>query len=89
MNSFFALRRAKKEGHSVRQYPWLDAGHLTCQAIQNWGTAMKRATIGALCVGVCLLSLLEARRARQALKMMALEKVEHVFDAVEHVFHPV
>jgi hypothetical protein len=49
---------------------------------------MTRATIGALCVAVCLLSLLEARRARQALKMMALEKVERVFDVVEHVFRP-
>jgi len=32
---------------------------------------------------------LEAKRARQALKMMALEKVERVFDAMEHVVHPV
>jgi len=47
---------------------------------------MTRATIGALCVAVCLLSLLG--RTRQGLKMMALEKVERVFDAVEHVFHP-
>ncbi len=50
---------------------------------------MNRATIGALCVAVCLLSLLEAKRGRLALKMMALEKVERVFDVVEHVFHPV
>jgi hypothetical protein len=49
---------------------------------------MNRGTFGALCVAACLLSLIEARRTRQSLGAMALEKIERVFDVVEHVFHP-
>jgi hypothetical protein len=49
---------------------------------------MKRATIGVLCVAVCLLTLLEGKRTRRALSTLALEQVERVFNAVEHAVHP-
>lgn len=48
---------------------------------------MKRATIVVLCVAVCLVSLLETKRARRALVMIALEQVERVFNVMEHVVH--
>jgi hypothetical protein len=48
---------------------------------------MNRMAIGALCAAVCLLSAIEAKRIRRALATFALEKVEHVFDAVENTFH--
>lgn len=48
---------------------------------------MNRAAVGALCVVVCLVSLFEARR-RRALGVIALEKVERIFNVVENIFHP-
>lgn len=50
---------------------------------------MNRGTFNALCVAACQLTLIEARRTRRSLGMITLEKMEQVFDVVEHVFHPV
>jgi hypothetical protein len=48
---------------------------------------MNRVAVGAVCIAACLLSLIEAKRARRALGAIALEQMEHLFDVMENVLH--